>query len=306
MLKTIQNERLFMVTQPDHAQIAGYLAAHWGNEEFNAPGYYFKSDDSNRLKDEIVLAVSEHDNGWWEWEAAPDLNNIDGLPLNLTEVLTNLQEGMDRWRVGLRRLSQNHPYASLLMSFHAYWLYAQNIIDNTDAAFIHPLVQKTSLLEYTFSEEKLENAQKFISEIKNLQAELITKVKIKTDCTHWLDEKHLKPNARFLQLMDGLSLSLCSNLIPPNKGEAKGLGEDEFDLLEVPRKGWQDRVKIKIKPQGQKRIVCEPYPFNIDPLPVFVPARIFDLPVEKPSNFQTHWHSQQMQLIHFEYCSNNK
>ena len=188
MLKIIQNEQLFMVTQPDHAQIAGYLAAHWGNEEFNAPGYYFKSDDSNRLKDEVVLAVSEHDNGWWEWEAAPDLNNIDGFPLNLTEVLTNLQEGMDRWRVGLRRLSQNHPYASLLMSFHAYWLYAQNIIDNADAAFIHPLVKKTSLLEYTSSEEKLENAQKFISEIKYIQAELITKVKIKTDCTHWLDE----------------------------------------------------------------------------------------------------------------------
>lgn len=88
-----------MVTQPDHAQIAGYLAAHWGNEEFNAPGYYFKSDDSNRLKDEVVLAVSEHDNGWWEWEAAPDLNNIDGLPLNLTEVLTNLQASGSTCRV---------------------------------------------------------------------------------------------------------------------------------------------------------------------------------------------------------------
>ena len=80
-----------MVTQPDHGQIAGYLAAHWGNDEFNAPGYYHKSDDHNRLKDEVILAVSEHDNGWWEWEATPELNENDGLPLNLTEFLTNRQ-----------------------------------------------------------------------------------------------------------------------------------------------------------------------------------------------------------------------
>ena len=79
MLKTIHNNKLFMVTQPDHGQIAGYLAAHWGNEEFNAPGYFHNSNDHDRLRDEVVLAVSEHDNGWWEWEAIPELSkNVQG------------------------------------------------------------------------------------------------------------------------------------------------------------------------------------------------------------------------------------
>ena len=303
MLKTIQNDKLYMITQPDHAQIAGYLEAHWGNEEFNAPGYFHKSDDHERLKDEIVLAVSEHDNGWWEWEATPQLNDNDGLPMNLTEFLTNLQEGMNRWRLALPLFSKNHPYASLLMSFHAYWLYAQNVFDDPDPAFLHPLVRKTTLLEYTFEDEKLENATNFMTELENMQAEFITKVKNNPETAHWVEEEHLKPNARFLQLMDALSLSLCSNLIPPNKGDAVGLGDDEFDLLDVPRKSWQDRVTIKIQPKGLKRIVCEPYPFNTDPLPVFVPAKIFDLPVEKHSNFQTHWHSQPIQQMYYEYSS---
>ena len=221
-------------------------------------------------------------------------------------MLKNQQDGMDRWRIGVRRFSKNHPYASLIISFHAYWLYAHNLIDETDTAFVHPLFWKGLLTELTFNEEKHKNAKNFIAEIENLQAELIAKVKSNPDCVLWLEEKHLNPHARFLQLMDGLSLSLCSNLIPPSEGEAKGLGEDEFDLLEVSRNNWGDRVKITIKPLGEKRIVCEPYPFDTDPLPVFVPARIFDLPVEKSSNFQTHWHSQQIQLIQFEYRSNNK
>ena len=71
MLKTINNNKLYMVTQPDHGQVAGYLASHWGNKEFNAPGYFHNSDDHDRLKDEVVLAVSEQDNGWWEGEATP-------------------------------------------------------------------------------------------------------------------------------------------------------------------------------------------------------------------------------------------
>jgi hypothetical protein len=30
MLKTLANGRVWLVTQPDHGKIAGYLASHWG------------------------------------------------------------------------------------------------------------------------------------------------------------------------------------------------------------------------------------------------------------------------------------
>ncbi len=50
MLKTLKDERLWLVTQPDHAQVAGYLAAHWGNDEFARPGYFASAPDPERLR----------------------------------------------------------------------------------------------------------------------------------------------------------------------------------------------------------------------------------------------------------------
>jgi len=46
MLKISKNGKLYLITQPDHAQVAGYRAAHRGNDEFGRgsrrgpPGYH--------------------------------------------------------------------------------------------------------------------------------------------------------------------------------------------------------------------------------------------------------------------------
>ena len=40
MLKTTQAGKLWMISQPDHSQIAGFFAAHWGNETFARPGAF--------------------------------------------------------------------------------------------------------------------------------------------------------------------------------------------------------------------------------------------------------------------------
>ena len=304
MLRTIQGKKLFMITQPDHAEVAGYLAAHWGNEEFALPGYFASSRDPERLRAETVFAIATHDNGWWEWEATPEISDIDGLPLNLSDVLKNQAEGMNRWHLAIPRFSKDHPYASLLISFHAYWLYAHSYETDSNPAFIHPLFWKGSQL-FHHNDEELKNAQKFVSEIKDIQNDIFSRLRKDTDCVDWIEPENLYPNARLLQLLDGLSLYICSNLIRPSKGEAKGLGEDEFDLLEVPRKNWEDRVKINIEPLGETRIACYPYPFDTDPLSVIVPAKVFDLPLIQFPHFQTGWNSQQIQHIQFEFCSSN-
>ena len=38
MLKTKRGQKVWLITQPAHAELAGQMAAHWGNEEFAAPG----------------------------------------------------------------------------------------------------------------------------------------------------------------------------------------------------------------------------------------------------------------------------
>ena len=89
MLKTTRNGQVWLITQPAHAELSGQMAAHWGNEEFAVPGHFAASADSERLRQEVVLAVAEHDNEWWEWEADPPLSADDGLPQGLGEVVAN-------------------------------------------------------------------------------------------------------------------------------------------------------------------------------------------------------------------------
>ncbi len=301
MLKTLRDKKMWLVSQPDHAELAGFLAANWGNDEFARPGQFASANDPEQLRAETVLAIAQHDNGWWEWEATPELSEVDGLPLCLTEVLKNQQDAMNRWRLGIPRFSRDHPYVSLLISFHAYWLYAHGCQTDPDPAFAHPLFWKGSSTR--LMGERLEINRGFAGEIKEMQDALIARLRKDRICAAWIDTEHLNPHARLLQLLDGLSLSLCSALIPPRIGTAKGLGDDEFDLLEVPRRSWEDRVTIEVKPASERRIVCEPYPFGVDPLPVAVPARILDWPAEPSAHFQSWWHSERKQLIRFEYYS---
>ena len=106
MLKTRTRENIWLVTQPDHGLIAGYLAAHWGNTGFKRPGHFAHVASPEVLRSQVVFAVAQHDNGWWEWEADPDVSAEDKLPLGLEEVLRDQQAGMNRWRRGLSRSAQ--------------------------------------------------------------------------------------------------------------------------------------------------------------------------------------------------------
>ena len=71
MLKRQVGSELWCITQPDHAAVSGYLAAHWGNGEFARPGSFAPFPEPERLRAETILAIAEHDNGWWEWEGDP-------------------------------------------------------------------------------------------------------------------------------------------------------------------------------------------------------------------------------------------
>jgi hypothetical protein len=72
----------------------------------------------------------------------------------------------------------------------------------------------------------------------------------------------LLPHARMIQILDALSLYLCSDFIPPVSGKAKGLGRDEVELKHIPKKNWEDKVKLHITPQDDGTLVCDPYPFD--------------------------------------------
>jgi hypothetical protein len=222
------------------------------------------------------------------------------MPLGLAEVLKDQAAGMNRWRNGLSRF-RSAFYANLLISRHAYWLYALTALPDTDPAFTHPLFWKGSP-EKLYPGSRAEPL-KFIAELEQLQAQWIKILRTDGATAAWVEPENLKPHERLLQLCDGLSLALSSALIPARSGETKGLGADEFELRDVPRGGWRDRVTIQVTPREDGRIELDPYPFDRDPLPVQLPARIVPLPAEKPQHFHTWWQSSLPQKLEFQLTS---
>ena len=290
MLKTKRGQRIWLITQPAHADLAGQMAAHWGNEDFAAPGHFTKSPDPKRLRGEVVLAVAEHDNGWWEWEADPPLSADDGLPQGLGEVLEHPAAGLDRWRLGIPRLAERHPYASLIIGDHAYWLYATQFNPDPPAEFTHMLQRGQAIYPSALEKE----ARRFLADVRHMQEEF--RVRLEKDPL-WevsLEPEHRKPHARLLQTLDALSLALCSCVIKPVESEAKGIGEDHIIFTEVPRRNWADRVSLEVKPLGDGRIIIDQYPFDESPLTVTVPARVVD---PHTSRYQALWILKQFTFL---------
>jgi hypothetical protein len=300
MLRTNRDGRAWFVTQPHHAEVAGYLAAHWGNAAFVRPGHYAAAPDPERLRAETVFGIAQHDNGWWEWDAAPELDE-GGLPLGLREAIQNQREGMRKWQLGVPRFADRHPYAALLTSFHAFWLHGPRIGAGTEPAFRHPLHGRAGPPRLEGAEADATRA--FLDEIATAQAGLEARIGADPATAAWLDARHLDPHVRLLQLLDALSLSLCAAVVPPLEGPAQGLGEDAFDLPDVPRRGWSDRVTIAVRPRGGRHIVLEPYPFDRDPLPVLVQARVLEAHPGDPALFATRWHGLLPESVRFEYRS---
>ncbi len=270
MLRTRRDDDLWFITQPDHGALAGYLAAHWGNDELARPGDYAPTADPRRLRAEAILAIAQHDNGWWEWEAAPS-HADDGLPADLSAVLADRNEAMQRWRLGIPRLADAHPYAALLIAFHAHWLYAPQAHADCDPAYLHPLFGPR--MPQPASGADAHALAGCLAEIDDFRRELSERVRRDPVAADWLDAAHQLPHGRLLQVLDAFSLYLCAAIVPTLAGPARGQGADDVDLPHVPRRSATDRVTLELRSAGDRRVRVSPYPFDAAPLRATVPAK---------------------------------
>src|SRR5437764_4642310 len=65
-----------MITQNDHAKLAGLFAAHWGNARFERPRPYLP----------VVRAAQYHDAGWLRYETNPRFDVATGRTPNFRQV----------------------------------------------------------------------------------------------------------------------------------------------------------------------------------------------------------------------------
>jgi hypothetical protein len=100
------------ITQPDHAGLAAHIMRSW-----RANGL-----PTSPRRDEILLAVAEHDNGWREIDAQFLRDPATGAVLDFMTVSGDIKR--DVWPRAIERLSAT-PYAAALVAHHAAHVYGR-------------------------------------------------------------------------------------------------------------------------------------------------------------------------------------
>ena len=106
IVRTESDGSLVMITQNDHAQAAGFCAAHWGNAQFEKPRPY----------ESAVRAAYLHDLVWLQEESLPRFNREIGQTLNYLIVPNETQLAEHQWADDWL-YSLDH-YAGLLVAKH--------------------------------------------------------------------------------------------------------------------------------------------------------------------------------------------
>ncbi|MEQ9619342.1 MAG: DUF3891 family protein [Deltaproteobacteria bacterium] len=173
MIRREYNNGWILITQYDHAVLAGSIMSNWGNERFSRP----------EPLDEVLFAVREHDCGWKSWDSSPKINPENGYPANFMEMEPEDQSGI--WSSSYESHSKSHPYASSLIALH-FARFNQKILSR------EPSNDAANNLKREINEFVADNLDTAASGLK----------------PNGIPEQ-VKINLRIVQIGDIISLSLC-------------------------------------------------------------------------------------------------
>lgn len=111
MIVRRRNASLLLITQPDHAALSARIMEQW-----TADGL-----PQSPRRQEILLAVREHDNGWRDVDAAPIVDAASGRLLDFINAPDAVRQAV--WPRGTGHLAAT-PYAAALVAQHALHIYS--------------------------------------------------------------------------------------------------------------------------------------------------------------------------------------
>jgi hypothetical protein len=194
-----------IVLQTDHADFAGALAEVWS--------------DRGPRHESAVVAARRHDDGWAVWERSPLVNGA-GAPMGFLDV--HVPAHLAFYRAGIAAITDEDPYAGLLVSMHGSGIYRQRY--GADPALGLSRAAELQSLVDAFVEEQ-ESAYAERAEAAGVDEEL-----------RWADYHRL-------QWYDRFSLAFCLREWDDSHGSPFELGPYTF----TPLGSWRARV--------------DPYPF---------------------------------------------
>ena len=181
MIIAENSEYYRMISQNDHGDLAGQFAAHWGNELFARLEPY----------QSMVLAAETHDNGWWDWDIYPSIDE-EGVPIPFTRTPREIRSTF--YGKGIDNVIARDLYAGLVVSMHGVGL-----------------PQKRYGTMPTMVDRDDPYSQKFIAEREPTHKQMIEKLGRMEQYAGLTSGERIWHNYLLMQVFDRLSLFFCSN-----------------------------------------------------------------------------------------------
>lgn len=247
-----------LISQVDHARLSGRLAAHWG-----AGGVAPLVE-----RDELLWAITHHDDGWSKWEASPDVEPESARPRSFTEM--ELDEGVEIWGSSITAAAQFGPLAGYVVAGHF-------------CALLRRYDERWKRDERLAAE-----ARRFLATYDSLMDGCLRAWQARSPAGGTLERAQLA--LAQLQLFDSLSLWFCC---------AEATAADEMPTPSGPT--------IRLAPLSQSaggeplRVGMSPWPMTVDSLDLevrcrAVPARRYldraDLAAVPEKPVRLRWHLQ--------------
>ncbi|MCS7458652.1 DUF3891 family protein [Paenibacillus doosanensis] len=206
-------EAFILIAQHEHARLSGQIAGHLGADLFG--------DES--LREDVLLAVYEHDRSWIRLDDAPIWNDRAESPFSFTDY--PLLPKLLCYRVGLDEIERMSAYAALLCSKHF--------------ASFQDLRQSKRQACIDFCREEALRQERILNSLS---------------CDEAQAEKHF----RLLQLCDDLSLYVCMNEPGADKEHEHPWFRFGFKLSEALGLG----DKLMAEGADGERIALTPFPLE--------------------------------------------
>ncbi|HEX8322316.1 MAG TPA: DUF3891 family protein [Tepidisphaeraceae bacterium] len=272
MIRKRVGDQFWLITQQDHARVAGVLARAVGNRQFAHPAN----------PDVVYAAVDAHDDGWPLHDDAPTLNDA-GLPADVFELPRSTEHPV--WLESALRATRIDPYAGLLVSLHGLSLSAMA------ASMVQSDRPDDEHRRRQFDLNKIQH--RLIEHAEGLRAAL----GLATDrplrlglADSWSTpaEEQLKFDFRLLQAVDALSLHVCCDRLPA------GIVPQPH-----PRPGAA-QVTLLVS-HADDALHVRPWPFADGVVRVDVPYRaVSALAFADEERFRAAYHAAPVQTAHAE------
>lgn len=264
-----------MITQNDHGDLAGQFAAHWGNEPFVKLNPY----------QPMVLAAEAHDNGWWDWDIHPSIDD-EGVPLTFTRTPREVRSHF--YGKGIDNVIDRDLYAGLIVSMHGTGL----------------IQQRYGTMPSMVNRED-EFSKKFLSEREPTHEGMIEKLHRMEPYAPLTSKEQIWHNYLMMQVFDRLSLFFCSNfdiMAVATSGSHSKEGGSYYgpSIKPTPVKPGEPEAELTLQVLDNKTVIVDPYPFDESPLNVSVRGKVIPkVKYNSQGEFREIYGKAQRQLFEF-------